>query len=159
MDSFINTWSFLIQFINITIIILLVRHFLIQPYLKYYIEEDKKRKKLEADYEKISGLIEESVVSAELIIANAKKESLVIRNNSETISRSEWEKIINEAKDEAENIKTKAHLNIENERTAMFEEIWNRVLQVALKINEKLFTKHESNIDFIKKSLKEENIK
>jgi F0F1-type ATP synthase membrane subunit b/b' len=60
--------------------------------------------------------------------------------------------IINEAKEESERIKTKAMLDIDNERKAMNSTMKEKILEVALLLNEKLFKQSEANVSFIKKN-------
>jgi len=68
------------------------------------------------------------------------------------LAKEETLAIINEAKEESERIKTKAMLDIDNERKAMNSTMKEKILEVALLLNEKLFKQSEANVSFIKKN-------
>ncbi|EKE26242.1 MAG: hypothetical protein ACD_4C00357G0001 [uncultured bacterium (gcode 4)] len=158
MDSFINLWSFIIQFINIVIIIFILNKFLFKPYLKYLHAEELKRKELEEAHTKLHDIKDEAKKEAKQIVDDAKKESQFIKAQWEMLAKEETIWIINEAKEEAEKIKSKALLDIENERKSMNAWMKEKILEVALKLNSKIFSKNDANIDFIKKTLENEKI-
>ena len=158
MNSFINIWSFLIQFVNIVIIIFILNKFLFKPYLKYLTTEEKKRKELEEAHVKLSEIKADALKEAKDIVDDAKKESHFIKDEAAEIAKEEALEIVNWAKDEADKIKVKAHLDIDNERKALYSDLKDKVLEVALRINEKLFSKSDVNADFIKTALENEKI-
>ena len=92
------------------------------------------------------------------ILDEAKKIAVSIKKDSEIIAKQEATWIVEEAKVEATKIKQKANLDIENERKTLYAELKWKVLDVALKINEKMFTKSDANKDFIKKTLESEKL-
>ena len=158
MDAFVNLGSFIIQFINISIIIFVLNKFLFKPYLAYIKAEEKKRQELERAHEEMELLKDEAKKEASEILKEAKKEASEIKKRSESIAKEEALEIVEEAKAEAGKIKNKAELDIENERKNLYAELKDKVLDVALKLNEKLFSKSDANKDFIEKALKEEKI-
>ena len=86
----------------------------------------------------------------------AKNEARTIVADSEGLAKKEYTLIIADARREAEQIKLKASKDIENERQALYNELRNRVLSIALKANERLFGKTEANTEFITKIIQEE---
>lgn len=158
MDAFVNLGSFIIQFINICVIIFVLNKFLFKPYLGYIESEEKKRIELEKAHSEMEELKKWAKIEAKQIVDEAKKNAIEIKANAEDIANDEADSIISLAKDEAEKIKNKAALDIENERKNLYSELKDKVLDVALKLNEKLFSKSESNKSFIEKALKEEKI-
>lgn len=158
MWAFVNLGSFIIQFINICVIIFVMNKFLFKPYLIYIQAEEKKRLELESAHEKMEESKNEAKKEAKLILEEAKQDAEGIKKNAEWIAKKEASNIVEEAKNEAEKIKHKANLDIENEKKTLYAELKDKVLDVALKMNEKLFTKSDSNKDFITKALKEEKM-
>lgn len=77
--------------------------------------------------------------------------------DSEGLAKKEYSLILSDARREAEQIKIKASKDIENERQALHNELREKVLSIALRANEKLFGKNETNREFIAKVLKDEN--
>jgi len=158
MGEFVNLWSFIIQFINICIIIYILNRFLFKPYLGYLKEEELKRKELEEAHSTMEELKKCAKVEAKWIIDDAKKEALTIKKQNEIVARQEATNLVEEAKNEATKIKSKAMQDIDNERKTLYSDLRDKVLDVALKLNEKLFTKSDANADFIKKTLEKEKI-
>ncbi|MCK9272305.1 ATP synthase F0 subunit B [Candidatus Gracilibacteria bacterium] len=158
MDSFVNLGSFIIQFVNIVVIIFMLNKFLFKPYLVYLHNEEIKRKELEEAHLKLHEIKENAKKEAKTIIDDAKKEASFIKSQGETLAKEETLAIINEAKEESERIKTKAMLDIDNERKAMNSTMKEKILEVALLLNEKLFKQSEANVSFIKKNAGEEII-
>lgn len=158
MNSFVNLGSFIIQLINIWVIIFILNRFLFKPYLKYLTVEEKKRKELEEAHIKLNEIKDEAKKEAKDIVNEAKKESHFIKNEAWIIGKEEAKEIVDEAKSEAEKIKNKALLDIDNERKSMNESMKQNILEVALKLNEKLFSKNDANIDFIKKNIEKEAV-
>lgn len=158
MDAFVNLGSFIIQFINICIIIFVLNKFLFKPYLGYIESEEKKRVELETAHSEMEELKKWAKSEAKQILDEAKKNALQIKANAENLAKDEADSILLEAKEEAQKIKSKANLDIENERKNLYSELKDKILDVALKLNEKLFTKSEANKDFIEKALKEQKI-
>lgn len=156
MDAFVNLGSFLIQFTNICIIIFVLNKFLFKPYLWYLVTEEKKRSELETAHEKMEELKKDAWKEAKTIIESAKSEADSIKKQWELLAKQEATDIVENAKKDAEKIKNKAELDIENERKALYAELKWKVLDVALKLNEKLFSKSESNSLFIKKAIDDE---
>ncbi len=159
MWEFFKLWSFIIQFINICIIIYLLNRFLFKPYLQYLDQEDKKRRDLEASYEELEVIKESAKNEAKTIIEEAKNEAKFIKKQWRELTKQESEVIIKDAKIEAIKIKTKWLEDVENERNILYNEIKEKILNTALKLNEKLFSDNKSNIDFIKKAIEKEEIR
>ena len=158
MGAFVNLGSFIIQFVNICIIIFVMNKFLFKPYLIYIQAEEKKRSELETAHDEMEETKKEAKKEAKLILESAKLDAESIKKNAEVIAKKEASNLVVDAKNEAEKIKHKATLDIDNERKTLYSELKNKVLDVALKMNEKLFTKSDANKDFIEKAIKEEKV-
>jgi F-type H+-transporting ATPase subunit b len=131
---------------------------LFKPYLKYLQTEEKKRAELETAHKEMEEIKKDAKLEAKGILTAAKQEAEHIKKQGEVLAKQEADNLVNEAKEEAEKIKHKASLDIDNERKNLYSELKDKVLDVALKLNEKLFAKSEANKDFIEKALKEEKI-
>ncbi len=158
MDAFVNLGSFLIQFANILVIIIVMKLFLFKPYMAYLSSEEKKRKELEKAHEDMTETKKKANKDIESLIDEAKKEAESIKKNAEHIAKKESVDIIESAKNETQKMKEKASLDIENEKKILYAELKDKILDVAIKLNWKLFSKSDSNKEFIEKSLKEEKI-
>lgn len=159
MDQFINISSFAIQFVSICFIIFVLNIFLFKPYMKYLLAEEKKRADLEKAHQEMEEAKKEAKKEAKGILDEAKKEAESIKKNAEILAKQEASDIVEDAKSEAGKIRTKAELDIANERKNLYSELKGKILDVALKLNEKLFARSEANRDFIEKSLEAEKIR
>jgi len=83
MGAFVNLGSFIIQFVNICIIIFVLNKFLFKPYLAYMLTEDKKRSELEKAYDEMEEAKKEAKKEAKLILDEAKKDAESIKKNAE----------------------------------------------------------------------------
>ncbi|MDR2641042.1 MAG: hypothetical protein LBC61_07290 [Candidatus Peribacteria bacterium] len=92
--------SFIMQLINICIIIYILNRFLFKPYLEFIKEEDKKRVELDTAFEEMNVLKQKAEVEASDIIESAKAEAIDIRTNMEALANQEKENILAKAQKE-----------------------------------------------------------
>lgn len=157
MGELIDIQSLIIQTINLAIIVFVLWKFFFKPYLAFLDEEAKKRAKLH-----------EEIAASAHIIENANTEAAKILDDSRIDARSMANDIIENAKKEADDLRSVAALeaeearkkgfaDIEHERNILRDEMKQKVLSVALKMNEKLFGKNQANEEFLKNSQKDIN--
>lgn len=155
--GFVNWSAFIIQMINISIIIFVLNRFLFRPYLVYLDEETKKRDQIDHDYSEREEQKKVTEKEIETLLSQAKKETQDMISQAEMLAKKGADTIITQAKQEAEQIKIKALQDISEEREVLYKEIRERVLSIALRANEKLFGKKEANREFITEIIKKEN--
>ena len=153
MNDLILWQSLVVQAINIAIIVFVLQKLLFKPYLKYIDDEVEKRKVLEASLADSSKLIEQSKKEAQGIIDEAKKDAKSILSNAETLWKNQWALLISEASLKSQQIKEDAMKEIENERKRMEGDVRDKILKIAVKLNEKLFGEKGAHEAFLKKQL------
>lgn len=155
--GFVNWSAFIIQLVNISIIIFVLNRFLFRPYLAYLDEETRKREQVDRDYADREERKKATEKEITVLLDQAKKDVQDMVLQAETRAKQEAVSILNQAKQEAEQIKAKALKDIDGEREALYEELRERVLSIALRANERLFGKKEANAEFIAQIAREEN--
>ena len=152
----VNLGSLLIQLINLSIVVFVLYRFIFKPYLAFIDEETAKREALEENIHASKHIIFDAGKEAAALMESAKNEARAIVADSEGLAKKEYALIVADARREAEQIKLKASKDIENERQALYNELRDRVLSIALRANERLFGKTEANTEFITKIIQEE---
>ena len=135
MADLIHVPTLVIQAINLGIIIFVLWKFFFKPYLAFLDVEAQKRVKLD------DARIDAKTMANE-IVENARKEAETIRTEAAT---------------EAELARKKGFADVEHERKVLADTMKQKVIDVALKMNEKLFGKNEANEQFLKNSHKDIN--
>jgi len=127
--------------------------FVLKPYLAYLDTESERREKLENDYKNIETLHKNAQSQADEALNEARKKAHEIEKNAETLARKKSQSILEHAQGDAKNIKASALGEIEKERLSMEQSMRDKVLDLALKLNGKLFDKEAVNKDFFEKEL------
>lgn len=153
MWEFVNLSSFVMQLINMGIIIYILNRFLFKPYLEFIEWEDKKRVELDTAYEEMNILKQKAEVEASNIVESAKAEANNIRANMEVLANQEREKILNDATEESKEIINYAEQKAKNTEASMLELAKWKIIGLVLKLNSKIFSKEPVNRDFLEKEL------
>lgn len=147
--------ALIIQAINLVIVLFVLWKFLFSPYIKKLDEEEADRQALAADIEKSDTMLSDAQEASKKIeddaMADANKKTKKIIENAEL----QAEDIRNQAKQDAEELRTKEVEALEQERKKIYAELKDKVLDVAIKMNEKIFTDKTSHADFLKKNIKD----
>jgi F-type H+-transporting ATPase subunit b len=152
MDTLIDWGSLLIQFINFAIIAFVLRKYFFVPYTKFLDEEAKKRVSLEEQIAKSEHIVQDAHNQADNIIDQAKVDAKIIASEIVENAHKEASEIVTRAQIDADAARSKGFADIAHERKMIAEELKVKVVEIALKMNEKLFGKNEANVDFIKNS-------
>lgn len=155
MEGLVDLGSLAIQAVNLGIVAFVLKKFVFSPYLAYLDEEAAKRAELERSTELAAQAEADARAKAEAIIDEAKREGKSIREESKTLAKQEASLIVFEANKEADAVRAKGLSDIESERRALEESLRAKVVSVALKINEKVFGKSESNAELVKNLAKD----
>lgn len=97
--------------------------------------------------------IDEAVIQSEKIIDEARKKASEIESYAEEISKSNAAKAMEKAEKEAEHILQSGKANIEKQQLEMVANMKSKVIDLALKLNNKVFWKQEANKDFMESQL------
>lgn len=139
METLFDLSSFIIQAINFTIVFLVLRAFIFRPYMKYLEEETKKRAELEKQLAEAHSLLADAREEGEKIIDRAKVDAKIMGAEIVENARKEATEITARANADADSARSKGFAQVEQERKAIAEELKNKVLDIALRLNEKLF--------------------
>jgi F-type H+-transporting ATPase subunit b len=150
MDTLIDWGSLLIQGINFAVVAYVLRRFFFVPYVQFLDEEADKRKDLEEKLSKSTRILDDAHAQADNIVDQAKVDARIIASEITENARKEGAEILARANNDAEIARSKWFAEIEQERHAILAELRTRVVDVALKMNEKLFGKSEANSLFLK---------
>ncbi len=123
--------------------------------MAYLDEEAKKRHTLEAEIAKSVNILTDARNQASNIIDQSKVDAKLIATEIAENARKESIDLIKKAHADADAARAKGFDDIAFERKALVEELKSKVIDVALKMNEKLFSKNDTNVDFLKAQSKE----
>jgi len=145
----------LVQVVNFAIIFYVLTKFVFKPLIAFLDAEDAKRAKIDSIASDIEAEKLEADKMAREVLDHARREAIAIKAQAEVLAKKEAFLMISRANDEITSMKTKAELDLANERKQMEGAMKDRILTIALSLNEKLFGKKEANADFIKQAMKE----
>lgn len=141
------------QIINFWILFFIFYYFLGAKLVAIIAERKEKLEALEWSDDKIKQKLEEAEKQVEEIISNAKRDALEIQKNANELSKRDTAKKLEDAQQKAKSILDVALKDIEKERLSMTEAMKDKVLNLSLKINEKVFWDENSNKNFVEKEL------
>jgi len=145
----------LVQVVNFAIIFYVLTKFVFKPLIAFLDAEDAKRAKIDSIASDIEAEKLEADKMAREVLDHARREAIAIKAQAEVLAKKEAFLMISRANDEITSMKTKAELDLANERKQMEGAMKDRILTIALSLNEKLFGKKEANADFTKQAMKE----
>ncbi|NCP77338.1 ATP synthase F0 subunit B [Candidatus Gracilibacteria bacterium] len=153
--QFVDWKVMLVQVVNFAIIFYVLTKFVFKPLIAFLDAEDAKRAKIDSIASDIEAEKLEADKMAREVLDHARREAIAIKAQAEVLAKKEAFLMISRANDEITSMKTKAELDLANERKQMEGAMKDRILTIALSLNEKLFGKKEANADFIKQAMKE----
>ena len=151
--KFVEPSAFVVQFILILTILWVLNKFLFKPYLEYLDKWEERHKKLEKDYNNIDKLIQGANDQKQQILAEAKDKWNELINEAKALAEQKWDGIVSYAKEEANNLMESSKQQIERERLAMMKDMKSKVVDIALKLNAKLFDKEKVSRDYLEKNI------
>lgn len=157
MADLIHVPTLVIQAINLGIIVFVLWKFFFKPYLAFLDVEAQKRIQLEEDISSSAHIVDTARTEAEKIRDDARIDAKTMANEIVENARKEAETIRTGAATEAELARKKGFADVEHERKVLADTMKQKVLDVALKMNQKLFGKNEANEQFLKNSHKDIN--
>ncbi len=154
MSALFDLSSFIIQAINFAVVVFVLRKFFFVPYMAYLDAEAIKRRTLEVEIAKSANILTDAHNQATNIIDQSKVDAKLIASEIAENARKESVELIKKAHADADAARSKGFDDIALERKMIIDELRSKVIDVALKMNEKLFAKNESNVEFLKTQAK-----
>jgi len=149
----IDIYILLAQIINFGILFYIFKKFIADK-LNAWLEERKKQleklKTAEEHYEQKMSLARQQ--KQEMIDA-ARETSAALMKETEIISKEKAQKIIEKAHVQSDSILEWGKREIEKERLSMLAQMKTHIMDVSLKLNEKMFDSESANKKFLEKEL------
>lgn len=150
MDD-ISIWKILASLINFWIVFFVFKYFLGEKIVSL-IEERRMNLKASDDAANIAKeKLEEAEKEAQLIIDEARVKASEIEQRANEISNQNSYKIVEKAEQEAKYLLENAKSQIEKEKLDMENNMKDKILNLSLKLNSKIFDKEVANKDFMEK--------
>lgn len=150
---FVTVETFVMQFIVLIAVLYVLNRFVFKPYLAYLDEWEAKQKKVQDDYNNIDKLLADKNAEAEQVLSEARTKWNTIIEDAELRWKKKETAIIESAEKGAESILEAARKQAEQEKKSMLSEVKSNILDMTLKINEKLFKNEKVSKDFIEKNI------
>lgn len=150
MDD-LNISIILAQFINFWIIFFIFYYFLGKTIVKTIEERRKKIENLDNSDDIVKEKMDKAEAEAKALIEEARIKASQIQNDASEISKKDTARKIKEAEEKAKAIIDSATRDIEKEKLWMIDSMKQKVLDLSLKINSKVFDNKDNNKEFITK--------
>lgn len=150
MDD-LNLWVIIAQIINFWVLFFIFKYFLWDKLVALIHERKAKLETLENVDADVQARMQEAEKDAGVILEKAREKALEIEQSSSTLAKKSKEKIIAEAQMQAESIVSWAKADIAKQELSMKNALKAKVVDLSLKLNEKLFTSEKVNKDFMEK--------
>ncbi len=151
--QFVTVETFIMQFIILLVVLWVLNKFVFKPYLAYLDEWEAKQKKVQEDYNNADALLEEKKKQGEALLEKARSKGNTLIEEAEALANSKKEKIVSEAEAQARDALNLAQAQIEKERQSMLSQVKSNMIDVTLKLNQKLFKDAHASKDFIEKHI------
>lgn len=142
------------QLINFGILFWIFKHFLWDKIVAVIEERRKKLDALDNSDSVVKEKLEEAENEAKQIVENSRAEALKIQQNAEELAKKDTMIKLEMAENKANSIVEAATRELEKERLSMLNVMKDKVLDLSLKINSKVFENKDSNKEFIAKEVK-----
>ena len=151
--KFVTIETFVIQFVLLLVVLFVLNKFIFQPYLAYLDELEEKNKKLEADYKNIDKLVKDAEGESKKILTDARKKWNSIVDEAKTLGKQSRETMLETAEKEAKDIVEASKVEIKQQELAMMSSMKSKVIDLTLRLNEKLFHNEKVSKDFLEKNI------
>lgn len=151
--KFVTVETFIIQTVILLLVLYVLNRFVFKPYLAYLDDFEERQKKLEDNFKNIDTLIKQADEQKEEILSSARKTGESIVNESEGIGKKKREEIIAKAESDAKDLLESGRSEVEKERLAALSGVKSHLVNLVLKLNEKLFKDSNITKDYIEKEL------
>jgi len=152
MDD-LNISVIIAQIINFSLLFFIFYYFLGKKIVAIIEERRKQLSALDNSDTVVKEKLEAAEKEAKQIVDASRTEAQAIQKNAEELAKKDTQKKISEAEIKAQGIVDWARRDIEKERLGMLESLKDKVLDLSLKINSKVFETKDANKDFIQKEV------
>lgn len=112
-----------------------------------------KQKKVEEDYKNIDALVAEKQKQAEQVLSDARIKWNTLIEDAETRAKQKQASILELAEKSSQEIIEAGKKQSEQEKKSMLTEVKANILDLTLRMNEKLFKNEKVSKDFIEKNI------
>lgn len=151
--KFVTVETFVIQFVILLLVIWILNKFVFKPYLAYLDEWEAKQKKVQDDYNNAEAILDEKSRQWDELLEKARSKGNAVIEEAESLAKAKKEKILADAEKQSQETMTAAQSQIEKERQSMLSSIKKNVIDMTLRLNEKLFKDSKVSKDFIEKHI------
>ncbi len=148
MDD-LKIWVIIAQIINFLIFMFILYYFLWKKVAKVLEERKEHIEASESAEDEAKAKLVEAEEEKESILAEARKKASDIEANAENLAKQNTKKALEKSEKEAEFMLSSARSQIDKEKLEMENSMKSKILDLALKLNSKLFKKDSVNKDFI----------
>lgn len=152
MDD-LKIWIIIAQLINFWILFWIFKHFLGDKLASAIATRREQVESFDNTEKELAEKIEAAEAESKKILDDARNQANNITSDATELAKKSKEKIIAEAQMEADSKKKNALADIEKERLSMVNEMKDKVVDLSLKLNEKIFKDEKANKDFMQKEL------
>jgi len=152
MDD-LNISVIIAQLINFWLLFFIFYYFLWNTIIKTIEERRKQLDNLDNSDDVVREKIEAAETEAKWIVDESRNKALEMQKNADEISKKDTLKKIKDAEEKAQWIMDSARRDVEKERLGMLNVMKDKVLDLSLKINSKVFDKKDNNKEFISKEV------
>jgi F-type H+-transporting ATPase subunit b len=127
---------------------------LFRPYFVYLDAEVAKRKEIETAEARAKEMIQQAEQEARQKIESSLADASHIRTDARAAAESESKRILESAEQSAKEALAQGQEQVYREKTKIEAELKQKTLEIAFRLNEKLFEKPEAHRDFLSKIAK-----
>lgn len=147
----LNIWAVLASLINFWIVFFVFKYFLGEKIVSIIEERRGSVKALEEAEDVAKSKLEEAQKEVDSIIEEARKKASEIQSYAEELAKQNSNAIIERSEKEAAFLLDNARSQIEKEKLDMENNMKDKILDLSLKLNSKIFNKEAANKDFMEK--------
>jgi len=152
MDD-LNIAVIIAQFINFWIVFFIFYYFLGKSIVKTIEERRIQVENLDNSDDLVREKIDQAEKEAKILLDEARSKATEMQKNADEISKKDTAKKIKDAEEKAQSIMDSAKRDVEKERLGMINDMKEKVLDLSLKINSKVFGNKDNNKEFISKEV------
>lgn len=147
----LSIWAVLASLINFWIVFFVFKYFLGEKIVSIIEERRGNVKALEEAQDIAKSKLEEAQKEVDSIIEEARKKASEIQSYAEELAKQNSNAIIERSEKEAAFLLDNARSQIEKEKLDMENNMKDKILDLSLKLNSKIFNKEAANKDFMEK--------
>lgn len=147
----LSIWAVLASLINFWIVFFVFKYFLGEKIVSIIEERRGNVKALEEAQNIAESKLEEAQKEVDSIIEEARKKASEIQSYAEELAKQNSNAIIERSEKEAAFLLDNARSQIEKEKLDMENNMKDKILDLSLKLNSKIFNKEAANKDFMEK--------